>query len=272
MIRSQVLKLQRMSLHKLDNPGLDAKQFLPPPKDWTEREERRRTFWLAFCEDRYASVGTGWPMTIEEKDIVTDLPASEHAFDSSKPESTQSLCDSMTPTGASKLSPFAGVVLMACLFGRNIQHLQRPDAGNRDDSLSGEFWKRHRQIDSVLLNTSLSLPDHLRLPRGIVDHNIVFTNMNIHASTICLHQAAICKADRNGLSATVSTESKARCVSAANETANIMRMISHQDLSAVSGATSGACTLLKIVDESIPFLLPLCCSTCFRAEHENFAE
>jgi hypothetical protein len=33
------------------------------------REERRRTFWIAFCQDRYASIGTGWPMTIDEKDV-----------------------------------------------------------------------------------------------------------------------------------------------------------------------------------------------------------
>ena len=51
---------QMMQLHRLDGAGLDVKQCLPPPKDWTEREERRRTFWMAFCIDRYASIGTGW--------------------------------------------------------------------------------------------------------------------------------------------------------------------------------------------------------------------
>jgi hypothetical protein len=60
---------QMMMLHRLDGTGLDVKQCLPPPKDWTEREERRRTFWGCFCIDRYASIGTGWPMTIEEKDV-----------------------------------------------------------------------------------------------------------------------------------------------------------------------------------------------------------
>jgi len=60
---------QMMGLHRIDGQGLDVKQCLQPPKDWTEREERRRTFWQAFCVDRYASIGTGWPMTIEEKDV-----------------------------------------------------------------------------------------------------------------------------------------------------------------------------------------------------------
>ena len=60
---------QMMGLHRLDGAGLEVKQCLPAPKDWIEREERRRTFWAVFCLDRYASIGTGWPMSIEEKDV-----------------------------------------------------------------------------------------------------------------------------------------------------------------------------------------------------------
>lgn len=58
-----------MGLHRQDGIGLDVKQCLPPARDWTEREERRRTFWAAFCQDRYASIGTGWPMMIDERDV-----------------------------------------------------------------------------------------------------------------------------------------------------------------------------------------------------------
>lgn len=62
-----------MSLNRLDGVGLDVKQSIPPPRDWTEKEERRRTFWMAFCEDRYASIGTGWPMTFDERDVCQYL-------------------------------------------------------------------------------------------------------------------------------------------------------------------------------------------------------
>ncbi|KAK8126029.1 fungal-specific transcription factor domain-containing protein [Apiospora kogelbergensis] len=196
---------QMIGLHRLDGTGLDVKQCLPPPRDWTEREERRRTFWMAFCQDRYASIGTGWPMTFDERDIMTDLPASEKA-----------------------------VVLMACLFGRNLIHLHRPDANDRDHDHNGEFWKRHRNMDNILLNTSLCLPNSLKLPTGLSNPNIIFTNMNIHTSTICLHQAAIFKADKYKLPSSVSSESKVRCITAANEIASIMRMVSHMDLSVMN--------------------------------------
>lgn len=58
-----------MGMNRLDRAGLNVKQSLPQPKDWTEREERRRTFWMVFCCDRYASIGTSWPMLIDERDV-----------------------------------------------------------------------------------------------------------------------------------------------------------------------------------------------------------
>lgn len=223
-----------MGLHRMDGTGLDVKQCLPPPKDWTEREERRRTFWTSFCVDRYASIGTGWPMSIEERDILTNLPVDEESYEFNRPQKTMSLSEALDPSGPPQLSSYAGVVLMACLFGRNLTHLHRPSPDDKDDDLNGEFWKRHRLMDNILLNTSLALPDSLRLPHGLNDPNIVFLNMNIHTSAICLHQAAIFKADKNRMPARISSESKVRCITAAAEIASIMRMISHLDLSGVS--------------------------------------
>ncbi|KAF2030137.1 hypothetical protein EK21DRAFT_100705 [Setomelanomma holmii] len=225
---------QMMQLHRLDGAGLDVKQCLPPPKDWTEREERRRTFWMSFCIDRYASIGTGWPMTIDERDITTNLPASDDAFEKSKPMPTGSLDQVLSPNGASGLQPLGGIVLTAAMFGRNLLHLHRPGPDDRDDDINGGFWTRHRSIEQILLQTALGLPDHLRLPAGLTDPNVVFANMCIHTSAICLHQAAIFKADKHRLPANVSNESKIRCVTAAAEIASIMRMISHMDLGAMN--------------------------------------
>ena len=58
-----------MGLNRIDGTGMDVKQCIPPARDWTELEERRRTFWMAYCVDRYASIGTGWPMSIDERDV-----------------------------------------------------------------------------------------------------------------------------------------------------------------------------------------------------------
>ncbi|KAL8865618.1 MAG: hypothetical protein Q9174_006792 [Haloplaca sp. 1 TL-2023] len=58
-----------MGLNRLDGAGLDVKQVIAPPRDWTEREERRRTFWMLYCTDRYESMGTGWPVAVDERDV-----------------------------------------------------------------------------------------------------------------------------------------------------------------------------------------------------------
>lgn len=66
------------------------------------------------------------------------------------------------------------------------------------------------------------------------DPNIIFSNMCIHTSTICLHQAAIFKAEKNKMPSQMIIESKRRCIVAADQIANIMKLISHMDLTIVS--------------------------------------
>ena len=108
------------------------------------------------------------------------------------------------------------------MFGRNLTHLHRPGPDDRDHDLEGEFWKRHRQLEMILSNTSLALPDRLRLPAGLPDPNVVFMNMNIQTSVICLHQAAIFKADKYHLPSSIGNESRVRCVTAASEIHRMM--------------------------------------------------
>jgi hypothetical protein len=223
-----------MGLHRQDRVGLDVKQTLPPPRDWTDREERRRTFWMAYCQDRYASIGTGWPMRIDEQDILTNLPASDSAFITGKSEPTGQLSDILNGLGTDTISSFAGVILLATLYGRNLTHLHRPGDNDNDHDVNGEFWKRHRNLDNILLNVALSMPAAIRLPASLNDPNAIFCNMNLHTAAICLHQAAIFKADKHQLPAQISAESKRRCIVAADQVTNIMKMISHLDLSLVS--------------------------------------
>jgi hypothetical protein len=150
-------------------------------------------------------------------------------------ETSISIHDALTGEGVSKITPFGGVVLSACLFGHNFEHLHTYGPNERQDDLqNGDFWKRHRKMDNVLSNTFMFLPDHLRLPGGVRDMNIVFLHMNIHSSAICLHQAAVLTAERNNISQSFIRQSRARSLMAAEEIANIMKLISHLDASNVS--------------------------------------
>ncbi len=79
------------------------------------------------------------------------------------------------------------------------------------------------------------LPDHLRLPANIRDMNVVFLHMNIHASSICLHQAAVLQAKKHNIDPNFIQQSRNRNLMGAEEITNIMRLISHIDASNVSG-------------------------------------
>lgn len=144
-----------------------------------------------------------------------------------------SLEEAMRPSHATRLSPFAGVVVVAALFGRVLLHLHRPGRDDRDDQINGEFWKRHRSMDNMLLSTALHLPPHLRLPLVSPQPNTIYLHMSLHASSICLHQVALFKAKKNGLSSDLIAESSVRCFTAAAEITRIMRMIAHMNLAAV---------------------------------------
>jgi hypothetical protein len=72
-IGRMVRLVQMLGLQRLDCPVEPLRQVMPPPKDWTELEERRRTFWVAFHGDRWSSSGTGWAMIIQEKDVRIDF-------------------------------------------------------------------------------------------------------------------------------------------------------------------------------------------------------
>jgi hypothetical protein len=166
---------------------------------------------------------------------MTNLPSSEEAFETGVIQHTISLEEALTPEGAAKVSPYGGVVLSAALFGHNFDHLHRTGPNERPDDLAnGEFWKRHRKMDNVLSNTFMFLPDHLRLPNALRDMNVVFLHMNVHASAICLHQAAILTLERHHLDPAVIRQSRARSLMAAEEIVTIMRLVSHIDASNVS--------------------------------------
>lgn len=164
---------------------------------------------------------------------MTRLPASEEAFQNGKQEHTLTLKEAFDGRSGAT-SSFALCSLLAALFGRNLIHLHRPTAEDCEHDLDGMFWERHRKLDSILVNIIMTLPQHQRIPFGLPEPNVVFLNMCIHTSVICLHQAAIFKADKFRMAPHVSSESRMRCLTAAGEIANNMRAITHLDLAVVS--------------------------------------
>lgn len=128
----------------------------------------------------------------------------------------------------SSYSTFAGVVVTCHLFIRLLKHIHRstPD-DHPEDADHGRFWNRHRELDNALSSTFMFLPERFRLPQHIRDPPAVHQNLNLHAAVICLHNAACDTVDRYALPGHVKDISRTRCLTAAHEIVNIMKLTSH---------------------------------------------
>ncbi|KAH8195085.1 hypothetical protein TruAng_010742 [Truncatella angustata] len=214
-----------MGLHRLDGNDEDLSPTLMPPKDWVELEERRRTFWGIFCLDSHSSVSTGWPHLIDPCEITTHLPASESAFVSGEPMETCMLHEAFK---GPSYSSFAGAILVCHLFNQIMRHVHRPGREDHPENYEyGEYWQRHRGIDNTISSAFMFLPEHFRLPEHYRDPTAVHTNLNYHASLICLHLAALERIDDYKLADHAKIASESRLFTAAQEIVNIMKMTSH---------------------------------------------
>ncbi|KFZ14893.1 hypothetical protein V501_03000 [Pseudogymnoascus sp. VKM F-4519 (FW-2642)] len=186
-------EMMMLNFHRIGK-GCEAPLLtLPPPKDWSELEERRRTWWVIFCSDRFVCGTTGWPTLINERDIHTLLPASDEAFDGGVEEQTSSLMAAIRQENRG-YSSFAGRVLVAHMFHRAIEHTsQSYPNDNPQDIKNGPYWRRQRGIDNDLATMLMFLPGNIRLPRSIRCQNAVFVNVYIHTTIICIHRAAVSK-------------------------------------------------------------------------------
>ncbi|KAE8137928.1 fungal-specific transcription factor domain-containing protein [Aspergillus pseudotamarii] len=223
-----------LGFHQLDSPNPQVKQCFTPSIDWVEKEERRRVFWMTFCIDKFATIGTGWPVGLSETEVMTNLAASDEAFITGQSEPTARLSDVLNGEGLATLSPSASIAFVSCIFGRITDHLRLPQSQDDDSYGTGGFWQRHRSCDEILLNFALAMPNHLRLPNGMGDPNIIFCNIALHTAIICLHQAAIFRAEWNNVSEYPIVESKLRCTAAAQQVLEIIKMVGPVNMSKVN--------------------------------------
>ncbi|KAJ4259718.1 hypothetical protein NW762_007649 [Fusarium torreyae] len=71
----EYLQLSVEADDRQQGPLLKPLTSLPPSKNWTQDEERRRVFWNIFNLDRLCSVMTGWNTSLTSDDVRRRLPA-----------------------------------------------------------------------------------------------------------------------------------------------------------------------------------------------------
>ncbi|KAL9074941.1 MAG: hypothetical protein Q9157_004190 [Trypethelium eluteriae] len=109
-----------------------------------ESEEKRRTFWLAYCFDRFCLMRNDCPPSLQEESIRTRLPAPEVNFQNNEPIRMGFLFEALANNGRTVLPPFAKCVVLNSLLSRCMSHQRSV----RDGSVSGgsdsrKFWSQH---------------------------------------------------------------------------------------------------------------------------------
>lgn len=164
--------------------------------------------------------------------MTTHLPSSEEAFNQCREETTCRLDEVFT---GSDYSSFAGAAVICHLFNqimKHVHHAKRDD--NPHDFDYGKYWHRHRELDILVSSAFMYLPENFRLPKHLKDPVAVHTNLNLHASTICLHNRAYEMAIEHNLPDDVKMRSKTRLETTAQEIVNIVKLTSHSNVGYVS--------------------------------------
>lgn len=124
---------------------------------------------------------------------------------------------------------------MCHLFNSILLHVQLQPRDRPEDFEYGPFWERHRSLDTKLSSAFVFLPERYRLPQNFQDPVAVHTNLNLHAATICLHNAAVERAEAHNMPENVIKGCYDRMLTAAKEIVNIIEKTSHMAGSYVSG-------------------------------------
>ncbi|KAL8992056.1 MAG: hypothetical protein Q9169_007408 [Polycauliona sp. 2 TL-2023] len=171
----------------------------------------------------------------EAKQITTFLPSMDALDEGQAPLPTRlSLKDAMKEPlvpGSAPYSPFAGAVIMAGFCGRCLNHLQTAHKASTETEYTYDFWSNHYSIDFALNQILSSSLKHLNVDAatnslgGMTDPNTIFLNMNMRATVICLHQAAVFQAAKSSLPAAFIAESEGRILTAAQEIASVIRLV-----------------------------------------------
>ncbi|KAI1857873.1 uncharacterized protein JN550_012948 [Neoarthrinium moseri] len=211
---------QMLQMHRIDVDEIDV--LATTPAYILEKEEWRRTWWAIFNTDRFLSATTGWPLLINEHDVLTRLPASERAICNGQFTHLHSL-QSLLRQDIEPYSTLTSRVLIAQIFHTAMQQSSAFSLESPLELNNGEYWEKHRAIEQQLTKFQASLPHELRLFQSYGSTEAAFINAMVQASSISLHQCAIWRMHRLGLPIHMMEKSRKRLLVAAEQVVRILK-------------------------------------------------
>ncbi|RYP37533.1 hypothetical protein DL768_010853 [Monosporascus sp. mg162] len=223
--------VQLLKLNRLDDTdaNLDA-GFGVHPDILVKKEEKRRTFWMAFCLDRFSCALDGLPLTLTEQLISTRLPSPESAFQSGIPIVMPFLLEVMTGSDTNILSPFVECIVFSALWGRGLAHQQHATVEHIYGDVSSEFWQRQLTLDDTLSRRLQQLQRNYPQASINADSMLLFTIMMVQATTLSLCSVAESISSSVEGSASLVSEYQQRAQVSVKEVAQLSKHLMHFNL------------------------------------------
>ncbi|KAI0165154.1 fungal-specific transcription factor domain protein [Hypoxylon sp. FL1284] len=216
--------VQFLKLYDLDSP---KPLGLSRDEDSISLEEKRRTFWVAYCLDRFMSVIEGAPMTLSEEVVYTRLPCLDSEFERGLVPQESFLVETMSSADVRPYAPLAECVILVTICSRALSHRQIYAIETLYSSIPLDFASRHDWLDGMLTRRINSL--QVNYPSLTVADSpmVVFSYMVAHSTVIylCRIIETLSRTDQNQ---SLVWDFQDRALWAAQEIARIAR--EHEDL------------------------------------------
>ncbi|KAL4739543.1 hypothetical protein BDV11DRAFT_215168 [Aspergillus similis] len=222
---------QILNLCHIDNSEA-ASQRTGPPRDapelrfvWNVRdpaslEEIRRSFWSLYIFESYGCVRIGRPCTLEEDNLCVFLPSPGELNEAFRPSPMPFISDPTKLAGVSYLTSYAAVTIMVKLARLCFEHVS---ILSRSVSDSG-FWDRHYRLVKTV-NDYTAIFQRYLTAKAVREDALAFSlHLNLCATHINLHEAAIRKVEEQDLPKLVAAESRKCSTAAAFKILGAIRM------------------------------------------------
>ncbi|KUL92077.1 hypothetical protein ZTR_02615 [Talaromyces verruculosus] len=177
---------QLMKLNEIDSVNNLASQSFTGRDDFIELEEKRRTFWKAYCLDRFFCFLGDLPLTVNEHTIFTRLPSQETDFELGKPVLMPFLSEVMVANNSIALLPFAECIILSTIWGRIQAHQQQCLMEQAYGIPMVEFWDRHLQLENLVTQRVKLYQTNSTLISVHTDPDRLFTNLIAQAAVLSL--------------------------------------------------------------------------------------
>lgn len=132
------------------------------------------------------------------------------------------------------LSPSQGAIVSNTLCIRCFAHINE---AQRESALGYhyyDFWTHHQHLFESTNHASTHTLAHLKSRQLMTNASVLYVNIVLQATILCLHEAAITRVNKTKVSSPLVSESETICIDAALEISDLMRYVPQSSHAKVS--------------------------------------